>query len=239
MGQVPRFTQHRPVASASMRAAHPRDAQRARVYRAELPLPSSPLPGLDACARFADRVVGTLWWHARFPHLTLDGRPRLRPGNGARTAYFSEADDGATAITLPRRYRTKGVVLHELVHWVMHDQPDLPSHGATFTRLVLDVTEEFCGAERARALAEAYDAERVRVAEGPRRGPDGQWRYGWDERLRLARGQAVVIRAAGTDSDVRGVLERTERRGSVLVVRDGDETRRVPLDSVWFVQGNR
>jgi putative metallohydrolase (TIGR04338 family) len=216
---------------------HPRDAQRARVYRAELPLPPSPLPGLDACARFADRVVGTLWWHARFPHLTLDRRPRLRPGNGARTAFFSETDDGAQAITLPRRYRTKGVVLHELAHWALHDQPDLPSHGATFTRLMLDATDEFCGNERAAALAEAYRAERVRIGAAPRHGPDGQWRYGWDERLRLARGRTVLVRADG--DEVHGVLETTERRGTVLVVRDGDDTRRVPVDTVWFVQAAR
>jgi hypothetical protein len=222
-----------------MRSGHPRDAQRARVYRAELPLPSSPLPGLDACARFADRVVGTLWWHVRFPHLTLDRLPRLRPGNGARTAYFGETDDGATTITLPRRYRTKGIVLHELVHWALHDQPDLPSHGATFTRLVLDTTEEFCGTERADALAEAYRAERVRVAQGPRLGPDGQWRYGWDERLRLARGREVLVRADGNPSEIRGVLDRVERRGSVLVLRDGEQTRRVPVERIWFVQAAR
>jgi putative metallohydrolase (TIGR04338 family) len=220
-----------------MPPAHARDAQRARVYRAELPLPPSPLPGLDACARFADRVVGTLWWHARFPHLSLDRLPRLRPGNGARTAFFSETDDGATTITLPRRYRTKGVVLHELAHWALHDQPDLPSHGATFARLMLDATEEFCGTERAGALAEAYRAERVRVAAAPRRGPDGQWRYGWDERLRLARGRTILVRA--DRDEIRGVLETSERRGAVLVMRDGELTRRVPVDQVWFVQAAR
>ena len=91
----------------------PRDAQRRRVYLAETPLPSSPLPGLEACARFADRVVGTLWWHERFPDRDLGNVPRLRPGNGARQAFYREEETGPT-ITLPRRYRTKGVVLHEL-----------------------------------------------------------------------------------------------------------------------------
>ena len=88
----------------------PRDAQRSRVYLAETPLPSSPLPGLDASATFADRVVGTFWWQARFPEHTIDTVPRLRPGNGARQAFFRVDPDGPT-ITLPRRYRTKGVVL--------------------------------------------------------------------------------------------------------------------------------
>jgi putative metallohydrolase (TIGR04338 family) len=221
-----------------MRGPAPRDAQRARVYRAELPLPSSPLPGLDACAHFVDRVVGTLWWQARFPELTLDRAPHLRPGNGARTAFFSESDRGQF-ITLPRRYRTKGIVLHELAHWALHAQRDLPSHGSTFTRLVLDATEEFCGVDRAHMLADAYAAERVRVGEPPRRGPDGRWRYGCDERLRLGRGRRLTIRSVEPESPVSGVLETLERRGSVVVVRDRAATQRVAMASVWDVQPGR
>ena len=34
------------------------------------------------------------------------------------------------------------VVLHELAHWALHDQPDLPNHGSTFARLVLDATAD-------------------------------------------------------------------------------------------------
>jgi putative metallohydrolase (TIGR04338 family) len=215
----------------------PRDSQRARVYRAELPLAASPLPGLAACARFADRVVGTLWWRARFPELTLEQLPRLRPGAGARTAFFSETDDGL-AITLPRRYRTKGILLHELAHWALHDQPDLPTHGATFARLVLDATDEFCGPERARALADAYRSERVRIGAPPRQGPDGRWRYGWDERLRLAVGRRLALHVDG-DGPIRGVLETTEQRGATLVLRDRDGTRRVDTAAVWAVERAR
>lgn len=212
--------------------------QRARVYRAELPLPPSPLPGLEACARFADRVVGTLWWQARFPDLTLDRVPRLRPGNGARSAFFGESERGLS-ITLPRRYRTKGVVLHELAHWALHDQPDLPNHGSTFARLMLDATTEFGGPERAGALADAYAAQRVRIAAPPRRGPDGRWRYGWDERLRLARARRLCIQTLDSDAVVTGVVEATAQRGAVLVVRDGRATRRVETASVWDVQPDR
>ena len=89
----------------------PRDAQRRRLYLAETPLPTSPLPGLDACAAYADRVVGTLWWEARFPDRGLGRVPGFRPGHGARQAFFT-TDERGTTITLPRRYRTKGVVLH-------------------------------------------------------------------------------------------------------------------------------
>jgi len=160
----------------------PRDAQRARVYRAETPLPSSPLPGLDACATFVDRVVGTFWWQARFPDLTLDLVPRLRPGNGARQAFLRDEEDGTHTMTLPRRYRTKGVVLHELAHWAMRSQPDLPDHGRTFTRLLLDATEEFCGPDRAAALAKSFREHRVRVGHPPMLTLDGRLRYGEDER---------------------------------------------------------
>jgi hypothetical protein len=165
----------------------PRDAQRSRVYRAETPVPSSPLPGLDACAAFADRVVGTLWWQARFPDHTLDKVPRFRPGNGARQAFFREEDGGGYSITLPRRYRTKGIVLHELAHWALVDETDLSHHGDAFTRLLLDSTAEFCGPQRADALAASYREHGVRVGRPPRPGPDGRLDYGWDERLRRGR----------------------------------------------------
>jgi putative metallohydrolase (TIGR04338 family) len=175
-----------------MAETRPRDAQRRRLYLAETPLPSSPLPGLDACAAYADRVVGTLWWEARFPRFGLAHVPRFRPGHGARQAFFS-VDDRGPAITLPRRYRTKGVVLHELVHWAMAEDADLPAHGRTFARLLLDATLEFLGPERARTLLESYREHKVHLGRPPLVGPSGHLHYGWDERLRLNRGKAVVV----------------------------------------------
>ena len=163
----------------------PRDAQRSRVYRAESAVPSSPLPGLPACAVFAERVVGSFWWAARFPACGLDGIPRLRPGNGARQAFYRE-DPGGPTITLPRRYRTKGVVLHELVHWALAAEHALPYHGTTFTRVLLDATLEFCGPERAGLLLDAYEEHKVRVGKPPVASEHGL-RYGDDERVRLAK----------------------------------------------------
>ena len=170
----------------------PRDAQRSRVYRAETPLPSSPLPGLPACAAFADRVVGSLWWQARFPDLGLADVPRFRPGNGARQAFFRE-EGTETTITLPRRYRTKGVVLHELAHWALHRDVDLPHHGWTFTRVLVDAMSEFCGPDRALTLEDAFRAQRVRIGAPARTDPDGRPRYGWDERLHLGRGREITV----------------------------------------------
>lgn len=170
----------------------PRDAQRRRVYLAETPMPSSPLPGLDACANFADRVVGTLWWQQRFPEHDLGAIPRFRPGNAARQAFYREEHGGPT-ITLPRRYRTKGVVLHELAHWALGLRAELAPHGRTFARVLLDATEEFLGEERAAELAASYREQRVRVGKPPRSGLDGRLCYGWDERLHLGRGRRVHV----------------------------------------------
>ena len=203
-------------------------------------MPSSPLPGLDACAAFADRVVGTLWWQARFPTQAIDQVPRLRPGNGARQAFFRPGDDVGEdpTITLPRRYRTKGVVLHELVHWALWNETDLPHHGRTFTRVLLDITEEFLGAERAAILTDSYRAERVHVGRPARVGPDGRPRYGWDERLRLSRGRRIVVRFRSPQDDAAtasGVLVTTGPGGHGLVLEDDHEVRRVPTKSVWAV----
>ena len=200
-------------------------------------MPSSPLPGLDACAAFADRVVGTLWWQARFPELGLGAVPRLRPGNGARQAFFREDDDGPT-ITLPRRYRTKGVVLHELSHWALHRETDLPHHGDTFVRVLLDATVEFCGSERADALAASYRLHRVRVGRPATATPDGRLLYGWDERLRLGRGRTLTVRFVdgdGAAAVAAGTFEGFGPRGSTVKLRDGADLVRVPTRAVFDV----
>ena len=220
------------------RARSPRDAQRARVYRAELPMPSSPLPGLDACSAYAERVVGTLWWQARFPDHTLDRVPRFRPGNGARQAFFAEHHDGEQTITLPRRYRTKGVVLHELAHWALFAQPDLPHHGGTFTRLLLDATAEFLGSDRAVLLHESYREQHVRVGRDARVGPDGRLRYGWDERLRLGRDRHLTVRwlAPGGAADATGTFLGYVPGGAFVRLRATDTEQRIPTRSVWAVE---
>ncbi|HUF84989.1 MAG TPA: hypothetical protein VMQ81_10405 [Acidimicrobiia bacterium] len=218
----------------------PRDAQRKRLYQAEHPLPSSPLPGLDACSAFADRVVGTLWWYARFPEHRLDRIPRLRPGHGARQAFYREDDDGPT-ITLPRRYRTKGVMLHELAHWAMSGDDDLPNHGRTFARLLLDITLEFAGPDRADLLLQSYREHKVSVGAPALIGPDGRPRYGADERLRLGKDRKLVICHLGRgDAPIAttGAYEGKDRSGKILRVRVGAAARpmRIPSKQVWDVR---
>jgi putative metallohydrolase (TIGR04338 family) len=199
---------------------------------------SSPLPGLDACARFVDRVVGSLWWQLRFPDRALATVPRLRPGNGARQAFYREEETGPT-ITLPRRYRTKGVVLHELAHFALGLDSGLPHHGRTFARVLLDATDEFCGPDRARALADSYRAHGVHIGRPPRTGPDGRLRYGWDERLRLGRGHRFTVRyttPAGAPGAVTARFDRYERGAATLRLTTDDGTPMlVTTASVWDV----
>jgi putative metallohydrolase (TIGR04338 family) len=192
------------------------------------------LPGLDACAHFVDKVVGSLWWHERFPERDLGGAPRLRPGNGARQAFYREEADGPT-ITLPRRYRTKAVVLHELSHWALGIDSGLPHHGRTFARVLLDAVHEFLGPERGSALGESYREHGVHVAKPARRGPDGRLHYGWDERLRLGKGRLLRVSyrtEQAAPQEVTARFEGYERGSSVLRFADGS---RVVTNSVWAV----
>jgi hypothetical protein len=179
-------------------------------------------------------VVGSRWWSDRFPDHGLAGVPRLRPGQGARQAFYRE-DPGHPTITLPRRYRTSGVVLHELAHWVLRDAHDLQTHGRTFARILLDATAEFGGGNRAERLAEGYAQHGVHVGRPPRRDPAGRWSYAWDERLRLGKGRAID--ATLTDGTHRtGVLRSRahhtltlEIAGTTITVPERDVVAVAPL----------
>ena len=209
----------------------PRDSQRSRVYRAETPLGGRRFPTLPECEAFVDEVVGSLWWTARFPNHDLARVPRLRPGNGARHAFYRE-DPGHPTITLPRRYRTAPVVLHELVHWTLADAGDLPNHGRTFTRVFLDVVAEFMGPVKRERLAAGYAEHRVHLGPPPRVAPDGGFDYAWDERLRLGRGRALRVQWLD-DAAVQGVLESRAHR--TIRLRDGDQTHAIPEREIWRV----
>ena len=158
--------------------------------------------------------------------------PILRPGNGARQAFYRE-DPGHPTITLPRRYRTVGVVLHELVHWALADAHDLPNHGRTFTRILLDATAEFMGTAKRERLAAAYTEHRVAVAPPPRLSPSGVYDYGWDERLRLGRGRSFLV-----DYDIEAtahgtLVSRAHRR---VTLEDGASRHEIPERSIWRVR---
>jgi len=215
-------------------ARQPRDAQRIRVYRAETPLGGRRFPELDRCRAYCEEVVGSLWWLDRFPDLGLADIPILRDGRGARQAFYRE-DPGHPTITLPRRYRTSGVILHELAHWIMRADVDIPNHGRTFTRILLDLTGEFAVPAMRDRLAAAYTEHAVKVGEPARLGPDGRWRYGIDERLHLLRGHEVAVHhlddvAAAPSAGV--LTSATKRR--VTLESDGIVVT-IGRDAIWSI----
>ncbi len=202
------------------------------MYRAETPLGGRRLPTLPDCAGYLDEVVGSLWWLARFPERDLFRAPRLRPGHGARQAFYREEPDGPT-ITLPRRYRTTGVILHELVHWALADADDLPNHGRTFTRVLLDATAEFLGSAKRERLAAGYTEHKVHIARPPRRAPDGGYEYTWDERLRLGRGRTLVVRHGAAETATGVLVSRAHHR---VRLRRADGEVAIPERDIWAVR---
>ena len=166
----------------------PRDAQRSRVYLAETPLPASPLPGLDACARYVDRVVGTLWWHERFPDHgpCIGAAPPPRPGRRARrsSAWRTPARPspcrGATAprVSCSTSSRTGR-------------SASTPASRTTAVRSPASCSTppQSSGAPTTRRCSRRPTASNACTsASRPAAGPDGCLRYGWDERLRLGKG---------------------------------------------------
>ena len=105
--------------------------------------------------------------------------------------------------------------------------------------MLLDATDEFCGAERAVVLAESYRAHGVHVGRPPRLGPDGQPRYGWDERLRLGKGRRLAVAHTDPDGESRrsaGTFLGYERGASVVRLELADGTiERITTAGVWDV----
>ena len=158
-----------------------RDAQRSRVYRAESAVPSSPLPGLPACARLpsassarsggrcASRTAGwarcpgcdpaTVPARRSIARIPADPRSRSRAATAPRASCCTNSCTGRS----PREH-------------------ELPHHGSTFARVLLDATAEFCGPERAELLLAAYAEQKVRVGKPAAVDDRSTLQYGDDER---------------------------------------------------------
>lgn len=148
--------------SLGMKAASerkkPRDSQRARVYRAEemvaQKLKERNLGSVEETQDIVDSVVGSDWWRAVAPHrpvvVVADGRGRRSGGSIGGE------------IRLPRRYRTRLVVLHELAHeWV--SCPVRAPHGPEFAGAFLTLLGVFHSDGAAALMSDAFAEEGVRV----------------------------------------------------------------------------
>jgi len=140
----------------------PRDSQRARVYRAEEKvaqiLKEPNLGSVEETQAIVDLVIGSDWWRAVAPHrpvvVVADGRGRRSGGSIGGE------------IRLPRRYRTRLVVLHELAHeWATC--PVRAPHGPDFVAAFLALVEEFHGEQALKSLEQAFAAENVSASGVP------------------------------------------------------------------------
>ena len=215
----------RTLISRARGSAASADAQRRRVYLAETPLPSSPLPGLAACAGFVDQVVGSLWWHERFPERDLGAVPRLRPGQrrppgllprGGRPGPRSRC----RAATARRRSCSTSSRTGRSASTPVSLTTVAPSPACCSTR-----STEFCGPERGAALAESYREHGVHVgapAAARARRP-AALRLGRTAAPRQGSRAAGVVRRPTTAHGRahRGCFEGYERGSSVLRFADG------------------
>jgi putative metallohydrolase (TIGR04338 family) len=166
--------------------ARPRDAQRARVYRAEdawamrldvarrgaplatvggseVLLPSELRFGsLSAASSYAEKVL------ALSAVVALGGRlpvPELRPRRGQRSAHWESP--GVIALPVPRHGEPwalrESVLLHELAHHVGESTGLTAGHGAPFPAVLLVLVKAVLGEEAAFALRVAYGEEKVEV----------------------------------------------------------------------------
>ena len=167
-------------------AARPRDAQRARVYRAEdawaarldaarqgavlatLGGSAVVLPGerrlgsLEAAAGYCARALALPAVVALVGALPA---PELRPRRGVRSAHWEPP--GVIALPVPPRGEPwalrETVVLHELAHHVGELSGRSSGHRPPFPALVLALTDAVLGPEAALALRVHYGEEKVEV----------------------------------------------------------------------------
>jgi putative metallohydrolase (TIGR04338 family) len=138
----------------------PRDSQRARLYRAEhrtaLRLVEPNLGSVDEVQGLVDRVVGSDWWRSAAPHRPMVA---VADGRGRRSGGSVGGE-----IRLPRMYRNRLIVLHELAHeWIMC--PVRAPHGPDFAAGFLMLAGEFHGGRTRDLLAASFEAERVEVSD--------------------------------------------------------------------------
>lgn len=167
-------------------ASPTRDAQRARVYRAE----DSWAARLDAARRGAAlaRVAGSsllLPAELRFGTLAAAstyaehvlglpgvsdvagglGVPELRPRRGQRSAHWERP--GVIALPVPRHGEPwalrESVLLHELAHHIGESTGSTTGHRAPFPAMVLLLVRAALGEEAAFALRVAYGEHDVEV----------------------------------------------------------------------------
>ena len=164
----------------------------------------------------------SLWWTVALPRARAGRGPALRPGQGARQAFYREdpgrPDDHAPP-PLPHQWRRapRARALGDDATRTTSPTTAARSPGCCSTR-----PSSSAGADRAERLETGLRRAKVHVGKPARLGPDGRWHYEWDERLRLGRDRALTVHW-GTRRDDDGHPHVTRAR-----FRDTAHRRRHP-----------
>jgi putative metallohydrolase (TIGR04338 family) len=133
--------------------ARPRDAQRARLYRAEGQVDAGRrLPTVDRMQAWVDALAATDWFLARWGERTFD----VRPGFGHRRATA----DAHGVLQMPKWARAELVLLHEVAHCLTPST--CAAHGPEYAGVLLALARRGMGPSTAQALEDAFARERVR-----------------------------------------------------------------------------
>jgi hypothetical protein len=138
----------------------PRDSQRSKVYRSEQMLVDQAeiaFPRMADVEGFLNDLMNTQWFRN---HHERKREMYLADGRGASRARGGPRANGGVYLKLPRRYRSRIMILHELSHGL---QPlGTAWHGPEFCRIYLDLVAEFCPAKDYHALRAGFDKNRVK-----------------------------------------------------------------------------
>jgi putative metallohydrolase (TIGR04338 family) len=141
-----------------------RDSQRSRVYKAEGRFWSQHECGkeqmsLDECVAYVEKITRTAWWKKRANRHRVRSLPKVKDGRGRRSAAASRP---FWTIWLPRAYRDKATILHELAHLLVKPT-DQPPHGREFCAIYLELVKRFIGPEAAKGLKAEFKNGRAKT----------------------------------------------------------------------------
>ena len=142
-----------------------RDAQRSRVYKADLSL--KPFSRVDvSTVPLMEAYVARVWSSERvrqaYPAITVYGPPKIMDGCRRKRAA---ANDGAVA--MPQWARYESLLIHELAHTVTRRicGRHVADHGWQYCSVYLKLTLYMMGREAHDALRSAFKWHRVRYSE--------------------------------------------------------------------------
>lgn len=134
----------------------PRDNQKQRVYNAERAWwqATEPMPTVPEMQAFATKLVRSAWWKKRYDVRTVE----IRDGRGRRKGNCYRQWTHAI-IKMPRWFRYKGALLHELAHAATPRSE--AAHGPVFVRNYLLLVRHVLGQESFEELLASFREHRV------------------------------------------------------------------------------